>query len=266
MRDTGCDSEQWFQLREDDIPDVIADAFERLSHRGPACWPFLGERYVKGDAVVELHFRLRSRRDHMIAGEFHAILKSAVSDVAMEMQSSTRVAVDTNLRTGENTPSSQQMAMFVHYLHFVEQEQRVRFWRVPSVVRLQRLNGSLDDAGSLSHGIRAPAHIVTTVVVDGKQNTLGFERDRRVLENQTPDQVIQGDAVVVQAVADDVQPFGGLASLDADAHDFVTRLRIVLADNFEWVEVEEGLEGCLEAFQMHICPIETTAVVHRTVP
>src|SRR5713101_3541954 len=139
----GRDSEQRFECRKDDIPDVVAEALQFLDHHGPACWPYLGERYIKGDLEIEFNFRLRSRIDP-IAGEFRAIFKSAIThSPAVPFQLPETVLPDTKLRADEDATSRQQMAMLVYVLHFVQERQGMRLRRVPSVVRLERLHASL---------------------------------------------------------------------------------------------------------------------------
>src|ERR1017187_460738 len=152
-----------FQCGEDDLPDVVADAIKELQYDGPARWPFFVESYMRRGAELCLQFGIR-RAHEVVARHFVAVLERASVHLHdFYVEAPTRVMQNTEADPPKLESGVQQATVFVFVLQRVEQEQRVRAWRVRSEARLQTLEGFLH----IVRRVAADPHAFETPVVRG---------------------------------------------------------------------------------------------------
>lgn len=257
-------AEERLQLGEDDIPQVVADALKSLDDGGTPCWPFLGERYISGYLELHLHFRRWAGGVKGVARDYCAIFKRAESHIVpgSEAKSAVRVLADRKRGIREHGASGQRMSMLVYVLQAVQHQERVRFRAIPTVVRLQLLDGFLDLGRCLPHARHGRLVEARRGRVDGELDPPLIGGNGGVGRDELPREVVERDTQVMDVVPDDENPVAGLSTIYSDAHEFLLRHSIVLMHNAVRFLAPERSDGRLESFQVGVRPVEGGPMLH----
>ena len=186
-----------FQLAEDNLSDMPANALKGLDYGEIRCWPFLGECYTVGKTALDLVFRIRvDKGRETVTENYFAVFKSTVPLALKNGHPSGGIINDGGLGPIGGKEGSQKPAVFVNVLEFVEKKQRVCIYRVPSIVWLQRFNHFLRRSRSL----RNPSFPLSVKLGEAGANWKLYgpllRRGGIVFMHHKPRQMIQSNSLI----------------------------------------------------------------------
>lgn len=232
--------------RHKHVANTLHDAIENVGDRKPSTWPFFVERYLRFEVGIEVHLAW----DGVVgAFQFEAREFCAVFQCAGRLRKDTmpdvhQIAEIQPLRANRGDGKVQD-TVFITVIEVVEQIKGMEVRRpIRSVVRLQPLDDCLHariNAGDLtSAGIAPMRGSLPLCGLEWSQEVvISVAEDRElapggvfpaVLEDQLPNEVIQGRPGIVQAVADDQGQPDRRLTQHLRSHDVLMGLTVELND------------------------------------
>jgi hypothetical protein len=252
-----------FESGKNNIPDVVADFFKRRDYGRSACWPFLAERYLRGEAGIELEYRIRAGLPEIKAGEYRVIFKRAKDQAEISKHVVSPHIPDADAGIGGDGASGQRVPVFAYVRQHVKEPKGVALLATRSVVRLEKFDLSLRGGSDLlhppltfadgapfllGHGVLSPR------LENGEVCPIRMLDGAGVPLSKGGNKVVEGVSEVVDAIPDQGhQAKDGQWLSDLNSNQPLAGLYIAISDVDVGLAIRVGFGGFFESLKIGVC-------------
>lgn len=252
--------EVWFQHGEDLVLDVQPNPFEFFGDEFSGCWPRWGKRYVDGDVGIELRARVSPGSADKNACDISLVIERAGPHLGLGCDEFTvlRVGQERDFLPHFSGAGEYKVPVLIYVAELVQNPKRVLARLIPSVVRLQSLDDSLDLDGHLATGLHSAIHVGADSGVNREHTSPLFDPVPDVRDTKRVGEMIKSGAHIVNRVSDDErQRLGEVASFFKVHNDefSIPRTLVLLSDLVIRVRLEEFFDGRLDRYQVLPCTL-----------